>query len=182
MISVAQLLQDDVVTVAPALLGWELICHSPEGPAGGIICETEAYRADDDEASHAYRGRTTRNAPMWQAGGVIYVYFSYGLHTMLNLVTGRDGAAQAVLIRALQPTVGLELMRQRRGNVPDTNLTSGPAKLTQALAVTLAMSGTKVGDPIELRPPKATIDPAAITITTRIGITKARDLPWRFHL
>jgi DNA-3-methyladenine glycosylase len=132
-----------------------------------------------DPASHAYGGERVRNAPIYQEPGTIYVYFIYGMHYCMNIVTGAKGHGQAVLIRALQPTDGLELMRSRRGVVSDTQLTSGPAKLAQALAVTPALNGTHVRHgQLWLEPG---ITPREITQTTRVGISKAVDHPWRFY-
>src|SRR5690349_20444206 len=98
---------------AKNLLGWELVHHTPVGDIGGIIIETEAYR-QDDEASHSFRGKTKRSAPMFKEAGCIYMYFIYGMHWCINIVTGPKGQGEAVLIRALRPTRGLDLMKQYR--------------------------------------------------------------------
>lgn len=127
--------------VAPDLLGWELVFANAAGEAGGIITETEAYMGADDPASHAFRGPSQRNQVMFGPPGYAYVYFTYGLHYCLNVVTGAAGEASAVLIRALEPTRGIELMQQRRGVKNLTNLTTGPAKLTQALGLDRALNG-----------------------------------------
>ena len=113
----------------------------------------EAYHGATDPASHAYRGRTARTAPMFERGGAIYVYFSYGVHTCVNIVTGPAGEAGAVLIRALEPTAGLDTMAGRRGTTDPLRLTSGPGKLTQALGIGLDLSGTRLGQTLSLRPP-----------------------------
>lgn len=175
-------LTQDALTVAPRLLGCQLISRTPAGETGGRIVEVEAYHGVQDPASHAYRGRTARNAPMFEAAGAIYVYFTYGMHTCVNLVTGPAGEAQAVLIRALEPTRGLELMRTRRAGRELTQLTNGPAKLTQALGLTLTQSGSHLGDQLILHPPADPVDPALIRTGPRIGIKQATDLPWRFWL
>jgi DNA-3-methyladenine glycosylase len=177
------LLERSVLEVAPALIGWELLAHGDSVTTGGIIVETEAYRSADDPAAHCYRGPTLRNTPMWGAAGTIYVYLSYGLHALLNLTTGPVGQAEAVLIRALEPTRGLETMARRRRLDDPTKLTSGPAKLTQALGIGLNLNGTHLGDgAIELIPPLRPVRSKAIVQTTRIGISQGRDLPWRFYL
>jgi DNA-3-methyladenine glycosylase len=175
-------LSQDVLTVAPALLGCELISRTPEGEAGGRIVEAEAYQGAIDPASHAYRGLTPRTAPMFAGGGTIYIYLSYGLHTCLNIVTGPAGKAQAVLIRALEPTTGLGLMARRRGTDKPRLLTSGPGRVGQALGLNLTQSGQPLGQTLELRHPAAPLDPALIMSGPRIGIRQAVDRPWRFWL
>lgn len=177
------LLRQDVVTAAAGLLGWRLSTTLDGVTTSGIIVETEAYRAGDDPASHAAHGQTKRNTPMWQEAGTIYVYLSYGLHDMLNLVTGPVGQAEAVLVRAIEPTSGLPVMRARRGLAAHTNLTNGPARLTQALAIGSALNGTHLRDGLlALKPPTRAVDPTTIVTATRIGISRGRDLPWRFYL
>lgn len=176
-------LTEDALTIAPRLIGWELVSHSPVGETGGRIIEVEAYHGAEDPASHAFRGQTARNAPMFAAGSTIYLYRSYGIHTCLNIVTGPAGEAQAVLIRALEPTIGLDLMAQRRGLANPRLLTSGPGRLGQALGLILAMNGTRLGsNGLELRPPSTPVNTAAIIATPRIGIRVAVDRPWRFCL
>jgi len=120
-----------VEEVAPALLG-QLLCRE------GIvlrITEVEAYGGPEDSASHARHGRTPRNAPMWEEGGRAYIYFCYGMHHMLNLVTGREGEAAAVLIRACEPVEGLEQIRERRGGLEGPPLLTGPGRVAQALGL-----------------------------------------------
>jgi DNA-3-methyladenine glycosylase len=146
--------------------------------AGGLIVETEAYH-HEDPASHAYGGRTERNAAMFGPTGRAYVYRSYGLHWCLNLVCG-ESPGSAVLIRALQPTTGLELMAQRRGTLDPRALCSGPGKLCQALAVTRAHDGLALGQPpFGFHEASASAD---IVVGPRIGLTKAVETPWRFGL
>lgn len=159
----------DALALARRLIGAELLVRG----AGGIIIETEAY-GRDDPASHSFRGPTRRNASMFGPAGHAYVYRSYGIHLCLNVVAG---AGEAVLIRALAPDVGLELMRKRRGSSP---LCSGPGRLTEALGIRPEDDGAPFdgGDfSIILSSGK----PELLT-GPRIGISKAQDLPWRFGL
>jgi DNA-3-methyladenine glycosylase len=171
------ILTQGAVIAAPALLGWKLSCQSPEGMVSGYIVETEAYRSDDP-ASHTFKGKNARNSVMFGPPGGVYVYLSYGLHYCMNIVAGTDGQGEAVLIRALEPIEGIELMMHRRRITNVLQLTSGPAKLTQALGVTLADNGLALGERLRLEPGKNVTD---IVKTTRVGITKAADKPWRFY-
>jgi DNA-3-methyladenine glycosylase len=150
-----------------------------EGTAG-IIVETEAYDADDP-ACHAYIGRTHRNEVLFGEPGHAYVYLSYGIHSLLNFVAEPEGSAAAVLIRALEPTEGIELMRERRGRGELEQLCSGPGKLTEALGVGLELNGADLmAHPFELLEPEGGWDGAEVVAGTRIGITKAAELPWRY--
>ena len=147
----------------------------------GIIVETEAYLTGDP-ASHAYRGRTDRNAAMFGPPGSVYVYRSYGIHQMLNIVTGPEGLGEAVLIRAVEPLSGIETMRLNRGGISnDYELTNGPGKLAAAFAITrLEHNGIDVTDP---HSPLIIIPgepPGEIVTTTRVGISVGVDQPWRF--
>jgi DNA-3-methyladenine glycosylase len=162
--------------VARDLVGCELLVDG----VGGRIVECEAYRRDDP-ASHAFPGPTTRNAVMFGPAGRAYVYLSYGLHWMLNIVCGvHEGAGEAVLIRALEPTAGLEHMRERRGRDALIELCRGPGRLGQALAVGPGLNGEPIGGGrIELTP---ATPPGPVVQTPRIGISRAQDLPWRFLL
>jgi DNA-3-methyladenine glycosylase len=177
----AALTRDDltgsVVDVARDLIG----CTIRHGATAGVIVETEAYH-ESEPACHAYIGRTARTVPLFGRAGTAYVYFSYGMHALLNVVCEREGVGAAVLIRALEPLEGIELMRERRGLIRDEDLCSGPGKLTQALGVGLELNGTDLfAGPIRLGPaiaPRGGRD--RILSGTRIGITKAPDLPWRF--
>jgi DNA-3-methyladenine glycosylase len=128
------LLLDDSLKSAKSLLGYKLVHQTSDGLTSGIIVETEAYH-QDDPASHTYRGQTARNAVMFGPPGYAYIYFTYGMHYCFNVVTGPKGSGQAVLIRALEPTDGIELMRRRRGMNAELQLTNGPAKLVQAMAI-----------------------------------------------
>jgi DNA-3-methyladenine glycosylase len=167
-------LTGSVVDIARDLIG----CTISHGDTAGVIVETEAYH-ESEPACHAFVGRTTRTVPLFGRPGTAYVYFSYGIHALLNVVCEPEGVGAAVLIRALEPIGGIELMRERRGPVRDEDLCSGPGKLTQALGVGLELNGTDLfSGPIRLGP---AIGPRpAVIAGTRIGITKAPDLPWRF--
>ncbi|MDB5183244.1 MAG: 3-methyladenine glycosylase [Candidatus Saccharibacteria bacterium] len=165
---------------AKNLLGWELVHHTPAGDIGGIIIETEAYR-QDDEASHTFRGPTKRTMPMFDEAGTLYMYFIYGMHWCLNIVTGQEGHGEAVLLRALKPTHGIELMQQYRKTTDIKRLTNGPGSLVQALAIPPTYSGQKlIHTKLELIPPAKPI--GEIESTKRIGIKKATDKPWRFTI
>lgn len=170
------------VEVARDLLGKTLWRRSEAGLTGGIIVEIEAYGGADDPASHAWRGQTRRNAVMFGPPGRAYVYFTYGMHYCLNAVTGPAGQAGAVLLRAIQPIVGLELMRERRGlAIPDRDLARGPARLCQALGITSADDGTDLtSDALWIsESPMGAAEPI-IAATPRIGISRAIEHPWRF--
>ena len=162
--------------VAPELIGVTLLVDG----VGGPIVEVEAYD-EDDPASHGFRGRTARNAVMFGPAGFAYVYRSYGIHWCLNFVCGEPGRAEAVLIRALEPTHGLDVMRRRRGADGPRSLASGPGKLCQALGVTRAHYGLPLDEPpFELLARPTTTPP--IATGPRIGITQATELPWRYGL
>ncbi|HUP26655.1 MAG TPA: DNA-3-methyladenine glycosylase [Candidatus Limnocylindrales bacterium] len=165
---------------APALLGWLFVHNTPDGVTAGYIVESEAYMATD-AASHSFRGKTARTEIMFGPAGHLYVYFTYGMHYCVNIVTGPAGRGEAVLIRALQPVSGLDLMRRRRGDVPDKQLTSGPARLTKAMGINKTHNGTSLinGDAFQLLPG---IKPERIIQTTRIGISRATTKPWRFYI
>ncbi len=150
-----------------------------------MITETEAYLGVNDPASHAWRGRRHRlNAGIYAAPRTWYVYRSYGIHWCVNLTTGSTGLGAAVLIRAVRPTQGIDVMRVRRGGVPDRRLTDGPGKLTQAFAITGEHDGMRATRSATLRvhgksPRNARGD---VIVTPRIGITRAADWPLRFLL
>ena len=155
-------------------------CTLRHGETAGRIVETESYHMDEP-ACHAYAGVTSRTQTLFGPPAHAYVYFSYGVHSLLNAVCEEEGVGAAVLIRALEPVDGLELMSARRGLERVEELCSGPGKLTQALGVGLAHNGSSLVDgPIELhaRDPRAAAP--RIVMGERIGITKAADLPWRF--
>ena len=165
-----------VHVVARELIGCTLI----HGDCGGVIVETESYERDDP-ACHAYVGRTARNEVLFGPPGHAYVYLSYGIHSLLNAVAEPDGQAAAVLIRALQPTVGVEAMRRRRGGRRDEDLCSGPGKLTEALGVGLDDNGASLSSaPFAVLPRESAWREVEVAVGPRIGITKATENPWRF--
>ena len=181
----AEFYLQDTRDAAQKLLGQLLVRTLPAGEVlSGVIVETEAYLSDDP-ACHAYRGRTPRNAAMFGPPGHAYVYFTYGLHMMLNVVCAPEGTAEAVLIRALEPVDGIDTMRWNRGNPPETRqLTNGPGKLAQALALTRQAHNnldiTHPGGELYIMPQEV---PAFETVAaTRIGISQGADLPWRYYL
>lgn len=170
--------------VAPLLLNKVLRHATPAGPVAGRIVEVEAYEGADDPASHAFRGVTPRNRVMFGPAGRLYVYLSYGVHHCANIVCGPPGTASAVLVRALDPLVGLEQMQCRRAKAKRvTDLASGPGKLCQALGIDRSHDGWVLGagTPISLvddgvAPPR---EPVA---RARVGISSATDRPWRFYV
>jgi DNA-3-methyladenine glycosylase len=164
-----------VHTVARELIGCTLLYEG----YGGVIVETESYEADDP-ACHAYVGLTERTRVLFGPPGHAYVYLSYGIHSLLNAVAEPEGEAAAVLIRALEPTHGVEEMRERRGGrKPDTELCSGPGKLTEALGIDLGDNERELWrEPFLIVPPDGQ-RPEVVT-GPRIGITKAVERPWRF--
>ncbi len=175
--------RSDTVSVARALLGTLLCCESSGGLAAGIIVETEAYLSRNDPACHASRGRTGRNAPMFGPPGRAYIYFIYGSHFCFNVVTAPAGVGEAVLIRALEPVAGLALMQERRIKARrESELTNGPGKLCQALAI----DGTFNEHDLRRYPlwisAGRKIDPAAVVSAPRIGISTAVDRLLRFYL
>ncbi len=181
------MLAADPLKVAPLLLG-KLLVH---GDRAGRIVEVEAYRGASDPASHAYRGRTRRNSTMFTRAGVLYVYFTYGMHWCANVVCEQEGVAGAVLLRALEPVTGIEQMtsaraaRRRLGSVlHERDLCRGPANLTVALGITKEHDGADLCDPTSpigllddgVPPP----DAGRLAVGPRVGIKKAADAEWRF--
>jgi len=161
--------------VAHDLVGWTLLVDG----VGGVLVETEAY-APDDPASHAFRGQTRRNAVMFGEPGHLYVYRSYGIHWCANVVCDDEDVGAAVLLRAIEPTSGLEQMRARRGLDDERLLASGPGRLTQALGLSDADDGADVTlPPFSLEPP--TTQPEVVA-STRIGITRAVERRWRYSV
>jgi len=165
-----------VLEVAPDLLG----CVVRHGETSGVIVETEAYHLSEP-ACHAYVGLTGRTAPLFGPPGRAYVYRSYGIHALLNAVCEREGVGAAVLIRALEPLDGVELMRRRRGAEREADLCSGPGKLSQALGIELDLNDTSLLDgPVAIEPRHPDWRDVRCVAGERIGITKAVDLEWRF--
>ena len=165
----------DVLQVAPDLIGATFLVDG----VGGIIVEVEAYH-HTDPAAHSFRGPTPRNQVMFGPPGFAYVYRSYGIHWCMNFVCEAAGSASAVLIRAIEPTLGVEEMQRRRGLEDVRALCSGPGKLTEAMGITIAHNGLALdAQPIELFARPADIE---VVAGVRIGITKAVELPWRFGL
>lgn len=162
----------DAVTLARALIGWSLFVDG----VGGVIVETEAYLRDDP-ASHSFAGPTRRNQAMFGPVGRAYVYRSYGMHWCFNVVCGAEGDGQAVLLRALEPTHGLETMAVRRGTSETLLLCAGPGRLSQALGIDIGLDGRDLlGAPFAWAPSR----PMAVEAGPRIGISRAAERPWRF--
>jgi len=148
----------------------------------GRIVEVEAYRGDDP-ASHAYRGKTKRNSPMFDEGGTIYVYFTYGMHYCFNIVTESAGFPAALLIRAVEPLCGVDIMKKNRKTTEICNLTNGPAKLCQALKIERQLSGKKLNDgQLYVLDDGFEVDKKLVQRSRRIGIRVGTDLLWRFYL
>jgi DNA-3-methyladenine glycosylase len=177
--------------VARGLIGKTLAHRTARGLTAGIVVEVEAYVGAMDPASHAYRGLTPRNRTMFGAAGRAYVYLSYGMHCCINIVTEREGEAAAVLLRALAPTYGIELMRERRGlRISDRDLCRGPGRLCQALDITREQDGADltvgpVTDGADGLWVAETVDwamDAPIATSPRIGISRAVDWPWRYYV
>jgi DNA-3-methyladenine glycosylase len=165
-----------VEEVAADLVG----CVLRHGEAAGRIVEAEGYH-QREPSSHAYAGLTERSRVLFGKPGLAYIYRSYGVHACLNAVSERDGVGAAVLIRALEPVEGLDLMRARRGLERAEDLCSGPGKLTQALGIRLGLNGTSLqSGPIEILPPPAGARPVRLAVGSRVGINRAVELPWRF--
>ena len=165
-----------MVEVARDLVG----CVLRHGETAGVIVETEAYH-ETEPACHAYIGLTRRTATLFGAPGTAYVYRSYGIHALLNAVCEPEGVGAAVLIRALEPVDGIELMRARRGLHDERRLCSGPGKLTVALGIDLDHNQSSLLDgPIAICRRPAAWREVEVVADRRIGITKAPELPWRF--
>ena len=179
--------RQDTVELARKLLGCLLIHRTPDGVAGGMIVETEAYVGAIDKACHAYRNRSERTEIMYHDGGYAYVYFIYGMHHCFNVVTGPEGEGNAVLIRALEPVIGLELMQRRRNTKTLQNLCSGPGKVCLALDITKNEYGLDLcnaDSPLHLIQYRHIPD-AKIVASPRINVAYAEEAaawPWRFYV
>ena len=172
----------DTVQVARNLLGNRLVRVKGRSRMEGSIVEVEAYRGGDDPASHAFRGLTPRNAPMFGEPGHAYVYFTYGNHYCLNITTQETGVPGAVLIRAIEPLTGLRAMQLLRPNVPDLNLTNGPGKLTKALGIDKSLNNidmTKLGPLFVAESDERKFE---IETSTRVGIRQGVNRLWRFYI
>ncbi|MDT8435832.1 MAG: DNA-3-methyladenine glycosylase [Gemmatimonadota bacterium] len=169
------------VALARDLLGRLLVHATPEGRAAGRIVETEAYPGPGDPASHAAAriGRTARNDPLFGPPGTVYLHLNYGVHWCLNVVAAEPGRPEGVLVRALEPVEGIESMRSRRAGRPE--LTSGPGRLVRALGIGTDLQRHRLDRPplwIEAGEP---VPDAAVVATTRVGIRRAADRPWRWY-
>ena len=166
---------------APRLLGCYLVRELRGKQLIGRIVETEAYD-QTDAASHSYRGQTPRTEVMFGPSGYLYVYFTYGMHYCMNVVVGGRGHGSAALIRALEPLEGIDVMSQNRHGLTGESLTNGPAKLCQALAIDRQWNGHDLREPPMQLVLQPAISPADIVQTTRIGISRSKDVPWRFYI
>lgn len=175
----------DVVFLAKDLIGKQLSTHIDGVVTSGIITETEAYAGQGDKACHAHLGKFTRRTKvMYEPGGIAYVYLCYGIHHLFNVVTNTRGHADAVLIRAIEPTQGIHIMQERRGKSKlDKSLTAGPGNLTKALGISkIHNQSSVVGDAIQIE--NTENKNISLVETTRIGIDYAGEdakLPWRFY-
>jgi DNA-3-methyladenine glycosylase len=178
----------NVLAVARELLGQVLVVPAADGArVSGLIVETEAYRGPEDRASHAYGGRRTgRTETMYQVGGTAYVYFVYGMYHQFNVVTNVTQVPHAVLVRALEPIEGIELMRSRRPGHADADLTNGPGKLCVALGIDRTLDGADLlGDRVWIEEGEGPVPRSSISCGPRIGIDYAGEWamkPWRFWL
>ncbi|AUC80301.1 DNA-3-methyladenine glycosylase [Nonlabens sp. MB-3u-79] len=182
-------LQDDVVVIARDLIGKKILSVMGGELTSGIITETEAYRGYDDKACHAHLGRfTERTKIMYEEGGVAYVYLCYGIHHLFNVITNSKDRADAVLIRAVEPLAGIEVMLERRSKDQlDKTLTSGPGNFTKAFGLDRSHYGADLtGDQVWIEEDKSlALKAEEISVSKRIGIDYAeedKDLPWRFYL
>lgn len=181
-------LNHDVVILAQTLLGKVLVTEIEDLRTSGIITETEAYRAPEDRASHAFGGRrTARTETMYLPGGHAYIYLCYGIHHMFNVVTGPAEVPHAVLVRAIEPIDGLEVMLQRRGlSSPAPRLTTGPGSMSKAMGITTQLDGVLLTDEVVwIEDHGITLPPERIVAGPRVGVDYAgpdAELPWRFSV
>ncbi len=170
----------DPVTLANDLLGRTLFYRTPQGLIAGRIVEAEAYTGESDPASHAYRGQTARNAVMFGPAGFAYVYFTYGMHHCLNVTADMPGRAGAVLLRALEPLAGIEIMRSRGDTGPEWRLLSGPGKIGRAFGLTLVDNGRDLtGGPLGIAF-GAPVSNRQVAVAPRVGIMRGVEKPYRF--
>ena len=179
--------QENVVLIARELLGKTLYTHIDGELTAGIIIETEAYKGPEDLGSHAYNNRRTpRNEMMYAAGGVAYMYVCYGIHDMLNIVTGNEGSSHAVLIRALEPVTGLEIMRERRNISDDKRLCKGPGALGKAMGLNKNHNGLSLLENEIWIEDTGLVYPAErVVACPRIGLNipePYKSIPWRFYV
>jgi DNA-3-methyladenine glycosylase len=180
--------REHVVGIAKELLGKVLVTDIDGHFTSGIIVETEAYHGLNDKACHAYNGRRTpRTEVMYKAGGLAYVYLCYGIHSLFNIVTNKDGLADAVLIRAIEPIEGIATMlRRRKMTTSDPRLTAGPGAMSEALGIKTSLTGTDLcGNQIWLEDQGIEYKEEEIVIGTRVGVAYAKEdalLPWRFSV
>jgi len=179
---------EDVLGIAKGLLGKQLWTNIDGVLTAGTIVETEAYRGIDDKASHAYKGLLTdRTSTMYQLGGIAYIYLCYGIHSLFNVVTGPKGTPHAVLIRAIEPVKGLDMMLQRRKmDILKPNITRGPGAMTQAMGISRAFNASNLQDnSIWIAETNFNMVQQEIVACPRIGVAYAGEdalLPWRFYL
>lgn len=173
--------QRNTLSVARELLGKILIRRLGKNILSGLIVETEAYLSKNDPASHSYRGKTQRNASMFEKGGIAYVYFTYGNHYCFNVVTGRENHGSAVLVRAVEPLEGIEIMFENRNTENIYNLTNGPGKLTQAFRIDKKLNGADLANGV-LSIASAVSRKFKIVRSKRIGITQNADKLYRFYI
>jgi len=172
-----------VLHVAKDLLGKILLRKQNGKILSGKIVETEAYHETNDPSCHAHRGKTRRNAVMFGPPGHLYVYFTYGMHYCMNVVAEAEGIAAAVLIRALEPLSGIELMKSRRDEkFKEKDLCNGPAKLCQAFAITTKENGISLLENKIWIADSELVSSKQIAVSPRIGISSGQELPWRFYL
>lgn len=166
--------------VAHDLIGRVLVGESEEGTVEGRIVEVEAYGGEDDPGSHAFRGRTRRNSTMFGPPGYLYVYFTYGMHYCANLVCERDGVPGAVLLRAVEPTEGLELMAVRRGSGDPRLLARGPARLCEAFGIDTSLDGADLAEgPVWIGGRRRVR--GIVGTTPRVGVKVGHELAWRVY-
>ncbi|WP_207423363.1 DNA-3-methyladenine glycosylase [Desertivirga brevis] len=180
--------RENVVLIAAELLGKHLYTNIDGQLTAGIIVETEAYKGPEDLGSHAYNHRrTSRNEMMYAAGGVAYMYICYGIHDMLNIVTGAENSSHAVLIRALEPSEGVDIMRHRRKIYnDDTKLCKGPGALAKAMGLNKTHNGISLqGDEVWLEDKLIHVDKENVVAAPRIGLNISepyKSIPWRFYI